>query len=134
MENKVIDLEHYYHTWELQKITGIDATVIAKAISKKIIYAVKPTDYKIYLGGLNYIKVVQGKEFIRYLTLYYPEKLRELKLDPLTQEESKSVELDHLKDELLHLESTLKKKLRSVQTTKDKIASLKEQIEEFESK
>lgn len=134
MENKTIDLEQYYHTWELQKITGIDAAILTKAIGKKIIHAVKPNNYKIYIGSINSIKVIQGKEFVRYLTLYQPDKLKELGLDPLTKEESKEVELNYLKDELSNLEFTLKRRLKSVQTTKDKIAALQEQIEELESK
>ena len=134
MENKVIDLERYYHTWELQKISGIEDSVLVKAITKRIIHAIKPDNYRIFLGSINYIKVIQGKEFIRYLTMYNPDKLKELGWDSLTEEESKMVEMEHLKDELEYLESVLKKRLRAVQTTKEKIAKLKEQIDEFESK
>ena len=134
MENKVIDLEKYYHTWQLEKITGIDASIFATAIRKQTIHAIRPSNYKIYLGGFNSIKVIQGKELVRYLTVYYPDKLKELGLNALTEEESKEVEMNHLKDELAYLESVLEKRLRAVQTTKDKIAKLKEQIEEFESK
>ena len=134
MENKVIDLEKYYHTWQLEKITGIDASIFATAIRKQTIHAIRPSNYKMYLGGFNSIKVIQGKELVRYLTVYYPDKLKELGLNALTEEESKEVEMNHLKDELAYLESVLEKRLRAVQTTKDKIAKLKEQIEEFESK
>ena len=134
MENKVIDLEKYYHTWQLEKITGIDASIFATAIRKQTIHAIRPSNYKMYLGGFNSIKVIQGKELVRYLTVYYPDKLKELGLNALTEEESKEVEMNHLKDELAYLESVLEKRLRAVQTTKDKIAKLKEQIEEFKSK
>ena len=134
MEKKVIDLEKYYHTWQLEKITGIDASIFATAIRKQTIHAIKPSDYKMYLGGLDFVKVIQGKELVRYLTVYYPDKLKELGLNALTEEESKEVEMNHLKDELAYLESVLEKRLRAVQTTENKIAKLKEQIKEFESK
>ena len=125
----VIEKDQDYELTELEYLIGRSLCDLKKdALAGKLVIK---KDYKrqrlIYRG-----KVVTGKNVLRYLTLYYPRKLKQLKLESVTDEDCIDEDRDMLKEELECLKYQQQEYNKLLKAMQARIATIESKLKSLE--
>lgn len=125
----IIEKDQEYELKEIEDLIGISFHDLRKdALAGKLIIR---KDYKrqrlIYKG-----KVVTGKNVLRYLTLYRPKKLKQLKLEAVTDEDC--IDEDHsiLREELECLKYQQQEYSKLLKVIETKIVNIESKLKDLE--
>ena len=125
----VIEKDQDYELTELEYLIGRSLCDLKKdALAGKLVIK---KDYK--RQRLSYRgKVVTGKNILRYLTLYYPRKLKQLKLASVTDEDCIDEDRDMLKEELECLKYQQQEYNKLLKAMQARIATIESKLKSLE--
>ena len=125
----VIEKDQDYELTELEYLIGRSLCDLKKdALAGKLVIK---KDYKrqrlIYRG-----KVVTGKNVLRYLTLYYPRKLKQLELESVTDEDCIDEDRNLFKEELEYLKYQQQEYNKLLKAMQARIATIESKLKSLE--